>query len=174
LTRVPNLKQLDLQLGSPLKHDHFDGPNEEYWRQHPVQKLYNLQVFSYTINYDKSGELVPLIHQQVECFCANGNLKRLYFTSHHPETPLKIFDDEELSTISLYQDLPILQENCPKLEKLVLDVFDFPPDGVKNGQDGKEYCNIATLFNVLQVFAETLKELDYWKVKMLYLDILKL
>jgi len=78
LTLVPNLKRLKLKLACARDEDEGDGLNTDFWRENPVQKLNNLQVFSYTNEYDQHKTFTPLIHQLLERFCVGGNLTRLH------------------------------------------------------------------------------------------------
>jgi len=156
LTRVPNLKRLQLEFGLAADGDECDGLNGDYWRQNPVPKLTNLEVFSST-NDESYSVHTPLIHQLLECFLADGNLKRLHIldNGYGPDFPLPNL--VELGATILYDDLPLLKESSPNLEKLVLTI-----DGLKaeRGEIGRNTCNIVTVFSALKIFAETLKELE--------------
>jgi len=156
LTRVPNLKRLQLEFGLAPDGDDCDGLNEDYWRQNPVPKLTNLEVFSLTNDEDYSVH-TPLIHQVLECFCADGNLKRLRIpdNGYGPDFPLPNL--VELAATILYEDLPLLQISSPNLEKLVLTI-----EGItaERGGLGRYTYNIVTVFGALNMFADSLKELE--------------
>jgi len=61
----------------------------------------------------------------------------------------------------LEEDLPLLKESSPKLEKLLFSL-DCMPEVVERGahQAGDYVYNIVTALNGLQIFSDTLRELD--------------
>jgi len=161
LTHVPNLKRLKLELGPP--RGDASALNVDFWRQHPAQKLNNLQLFSYIGDGDPEEDpRTPLIELLLERFCANGNLKRLHLpapTMFEHQVPLPNL--EELCAYVFFENLPQLKETSPKLEKLILLIDEFPENHEHwNHHETGYNCHIDTLFNGFQIFADTLKELD--------------
>jgi len=160
LTLVPNLKRLRLELGAPIEGDLCLDLNLDYWGQNPVQQLNNLEVFSYVNDEDQDGIFAWLIQQLLGRFCANGNLKRLHLPNkcHWPYSPFPNL--EELWTDILYEDLLLLKVFSPNLKKLVVYVDGLPATDECNGDCEEEtHLNIATVFNGLHFFADTLIDL---------------
>ncbi|CAL8136269.1 unnamed protein product [Orchesella dallaii] len=170
LLQVPNLKRLRLSFGNREAHfykeyEEFNRRAVEFYEQNPPPKLEYLEVFSCTNpNSTEPEEFYDFTNQLVKSYCPTDTLKRLNLPdiSYKP-TPLPNLLD--LRTIICYLELPALKEASPKLEnfgvilqserRVMLD-SEYQGERWSNSDDN----NIAVVFKGLQIFADTLKELD--------------
>jgi len=179
LQLVPNLKRLNLTLGDEgqffadeeITEYEFNERVVDYFIQNSPKQLANLQVFSCT---DYQG-CEPFTYQLIRSYCSQENFKRLHLPNM-AYNPVPLAKLEELWAQIDYEKLAEIKTASLKIEKLIIHLNNVPKEArhgmnewgdedsdeeyfCSDSEDDGKSCHIATFFEGLYPFADTLKEL---------------